>query len=167
MLVSNGVLPAPSSLPPRKKNPYSDRRSYPRNSFCLSRSLRRHLWNVALHSPVSMPFELFVHECADGSSPPQQKKSQRWRAALGPTPVHARSVERDVRARSHSARARNLARLSDLCARAQFDEWFAVVHAPHERGRGRLCDHYLPRRKCVCQCYVSSKFLLCYTPAFL
>ena len=80
---------------------------------------------------------------------PNPKKSQRWGAALGPTPVYARSVDRDVRARSNSARARNVAFLPKLRARAQLVQRLAMVHAPHERSRGSLRDHYLSRRKCA------------------
>src|SRR6266403_5220938 len=86
------------------------------------------------------------------TAPP--KKLQQWRAALGPTPVHARSVDFDVRARPHSARARNLARLSGFRTRAQLTEWFAMVHAPHEYSRGVLRDHYLSRRKCASQSFL-------------
>ena len=83
------------------------------------------------------------------SFPAPTKKSQRWRAALDPRPVHAHSVDCDIRARSHSARARNIARLPELLTRVQFVEKFAMVRAPYEHSRGSLRDHYLSRRKCA------------------
>jgi hypothetical protein len=125
------TVPSPPHFP--EKNPHH--RAMPilgrlHPILCHPRSLHRPLWHVALHSPVSIPFERMMLKKTDGSYEPilyayvmsRRKKSQRWRAALGPTPVHARGVERDVRARSHSARARNLARLPELRARAQFVE---------------------------------------------
>ena len=86
-----------------------------------------------------------VHPFPSPSAP--DRKSQRWRAALGPTPFHARRVDCDVRAWSCRACPRNVARVSAVRAPAQSVEQLAMVRAPHQRNRGRLRDHHLSRRK--------------------